>query len=252
MQPNQKEADLKATEAELERLSMRDYITRGELATVRLGMSPREVKSRIGSSMLGDKNEPSRWDYLVKHGEGASEEFVRWGVYFQGGKVERIAVLDAGVVAEAEPNLAEAAPVSVPESVPIAAVVMPDPPAAEPIPSESDLDQAGAISDTLSNWASAWSSKNASAYLGFYATTFEHGKKSRKVWEAQRRERLGDRARIQVNLRDVMVNMTSAHSASASFKQEYVSDRYRDVGNKMLILVKVDGQWKIQKEEFVK
>jgi hypothetical protein len=234
MQPNQKEADLKATEAELERLSMRDYITRGELATVRLGMSPREVKSRIGSSMLGDKNELSRWDYLVKHGEGASEEFVRWGV------------------AEAEPNLAEAAPVSVPESVPIAAVVMPDPPAAEPIPSESDLDQAGAISDTLSNWASAWSSKNASAYLGFYATTFEHGKKSRKVWEAQRRERLGDRARIQVNLRDVMVNMTSAHSASASFKQEYVSDRYRDVGNKMLILVKVDGQWKIQKEEFVK
>lgn len=116
----------------------------------------------------------------------------------------------------------------------------------------ADVGDAAAINDMLSNWAAAWSSKDVQGYLGFYAETFEHGKKSRSVWEGQRRARLSDKDTISVSLSDVQIDVQSEVLATVKFKQTYSSNRFNDTGMKTLTLSKASGSWKIQSEEFIK
>lgn len=227
-------------DSDFENVGPRDFITKAELSRVKLGMSPLEVKNRIGAPMLSDKNEEGRWDYVIKQGQGASEEFLPYGVYFKDSKVVRIAALEK----PPESNIAPSAPAP--------AAVAPAPVADAMPAASSDMGEATAISDMLSNWAAAWSSKDTAGYLGFYADDFQHGKKSRKTWESQRRARLSGPETISVTLTDIQVNMKSDTAATVSFKQEYMSNLYRDNGNKVLTLTKASGQWKIQKEEFQK
>jgi hypothetical protein len=287
---------------------MQDYLTPTELAGVRVGMSEDEVKAQVGPAMLKDSTDKSQWVYVVKQGQGASAEFLKWGVFFKKGKVDRIAALESLDALEQPPAVAEAQakaalasaerppvlitgpsalgsydkPMSSAESSSVALEPMPSPqPMAEPPaaafsmspqasapnvapvvssaepppmdnPAMDNLDSAGEISDVLNQWAAAWAAKDVKKYLSFYADTFEPGKLSRKEWEAQRRARLGDRAQIRIKLSDMEVNVLSKHRAKVSFKQEYISDKYRDLGNKMITVVKLSGAWKIQKEEFAK
>lgn len=287
------------SKSDVGKLAMQDYLTQTELAGVRVGMSEDEVKAQVGPAMLKDGADNSQWIYVVKQGQGASAEFLKWAVFFKKGKVERIAALESLDALEQPPAVAEAQakaalasaerppvlitgpsalgsyekPTAPAESSSVALIPTPsaqpmaEPPAAAPSmmpvaasaeqpsmdsqPVDS-LDSAGEISDMLSQWASAWAVKDVKKYLSFYANTFEPGKLSRKEWEAQRRARLGDRAQIRVKLSDVEVNVLSKHRATVRFKQEYASDKYQDVGNKMITVVKLSGAWKIQKEEFAK
>lgn len=301
-----------SSKSDLGRLAMRDYLTRAELAGVRVGMSEDEVKGLIGPAMLHDSADKSQWVYVVKQGQGPSEEFLRWAVFFKRGKVDRIAALESLDTLEQPPAVAEAAaktalvsperpPVLItgpsslgsyssgggapvkpmpaePSSVALAPMPTPSPmeeapaPIPEPAsvmqqqaqaptapvePPVSDqpvdsLDSAGEVSDMLTQWAAAWAAKDVKKYLSFYANTFEPGKLSRKEWESQRKARLGDRATIRVKLSDMEVNVLSNNRATVRFKQEYSSDKYRDVGNKMITLIKMSGAWKIQTEEFAK
>lgn len=116
----------------------------------------------------------------------------------------------------------------------------------------ADVGDAAAINDMLNAWAAAWAAKDVDAYLGFYASTFEHGKKSRESWEKQRRARLSQPATIAVNLSDVQIDLQSEALATVKFKQDYSSNRYKDSGMKILTLSKASGAWKIQSEEFQK
>lgn len=287
------------SKSDVSKLAMQDYLTPTELASVRVGMSEDEVKAQVGPAMLKDGSDKAQWIYVVKQGQGASAEFLKWAVFFKKGKVDRIAALESLDALEQPPAVAEAqakAALASAERPPVlitgpaalgtyekstppaksssvellptpSAQPMVEPPAAAPsmmpvaAPAEQpsmgsqpvdSLDSAGEISDTLNQWAAAWAAKDVKKYLSFYANTFEPGKLSRKEWEAQRRARLGDRAQIRVKLSDVEVNVFSSHRATVRFKQEYASDKYQDVGNKMITVVKLSGTWKIQKEEFAK
>lgn len=228
-------------DSEFENVGPRDFITRIDLARVKLGMSPIEVKNRIGAPMMSDTNDQSRWDYVVKTGQGAEEEYVPYGVYFKDDKVVRVAALEkppASTVAAA-PAPAAAAPAAAPEA-----------PAAAPV--DAGLGEAGAIADMLSNWAAAWSAKDVTGYLGFYGSNFKPEKKSRSAWEAERRARLSAPETISVTLTDIQVTMKSDTEAEVKFKQEYTSNRYKDAGSKTLLLSKDGGAWKIKRELFSK
>ncbi|WP_306482247.1 outer membrane protein assembly factor BamE [Limnobacter sp.] len=238
-------------DSDFEHVGPRDFITNIDLARIKLGMSPLQVQNRLGMPMLSAKDQDDRWDYVLKKGQGASEEFVPYAVYFKDQKVVRLAPLTpppAPVVeAPAEAPAVDASAVAAPEAS-AGEVMAPEPSLAV----GADVGDAAAINDMLSNWAAAWSSKDVQGYLGFYADTFEHGKKSRAAWEGQRRARLSDKETISVSVSDVQIDVQSEALATVKFKQDYSSNRYNDSGIKVLTLSKASGAWKIQREEFQK
>ncbi|HEX4918027.1 MAG TPA: outer membrane protein assembly factor BamE [Limnobacter sp.] len=245
-------------DSEFEHVGPREFVTKIDLARIKLGMSPLQVQNRLGLPMLSDKNDQSRWDYVVKQGTGAQEEFVPYAVYFKENKVIRVAPLTpppAAIADTSAPAAAAESPVAAPEA---AAAVAVAPDAVEVQAPEAslavgaDVGDAATINDLITNWAAAWSAKDVNGYLGFYADTFEHGKKSRAAWESQRKARLNGPEIIEVVVSDVKIDLQSETLAEVKFKQEYTSNRYKDLGNKTLVLSKASGAWKIQREEFQK
>ena len=234
-------------DSDFEHVGPRDFITNIDLARIKLGMSPLQVQNRLGMPMLSAKDQDDRWDYVLKKGQGADEEFVPYAVYFKDQKVVRLAPLTPPPAPVAEAPAVDASAVTAPD-VAAGEVMAPEPSLAV----GADVGDAAAINDMLSNWAAAWSSKDANGYLGFYADTFEHGKKSREAWEKQRRARLADKETISVSVSDVQIDVQSEALASVKFKQDYSSNRYNDSGIKVLTLSKASGTWKIQSEEFQK
>lgn len=225
----------------------KEFITQGDLSKVRLGMSPLEVRNRLGPPMLGDKEEQDRWDYVLRKGAGATLEYLPYGVTFKDNKVVKISPLEVNAgakFADAAPAAA-AAPVAAPaaEATPVAA---------EPAAPADSGAAVGEINDMLTGWANAWTAKDAKAYLGFYADTFEHGKKSRSVWEGQRKRLLSNKDTITLNLTEVQISLQSDVLAEVSFNQAYTSNKFSDNGAKVLVLNKSSGAWKIQKETFKK
>lgn len=230
-------------DSDFEHVGPRDFITNIDLARIKLGMSPLQVQNRLGMPMLSEKEQNDRWDYVLKKGQGADEEFVPYAVYFKEQKVVRLAPLTPPPPAPVEEVAAVDAP-----AASAGEVMAPEPSLAV----GADVDDAAAINDMLSNWAAAWSSKDVAGYLSFYAETFEHGKKSLEVWQNQRRARLSDKETISVSVSDVQIDVQSEALASVKFKQDYSSNRYKDSGTKVLTLSKASGSWKIQSEEFQK
>jgi len=229
-------------DSDFEHVGPRDFITSIDLARIRLGMSPLQVKNRLGAPMLSAKDQDDRWDYVLKKGQGAQEEFVPFAVYFKDQKVVRLAPLTPPPPAMAEQAMASSADAVAGE------VMAPE----ASLAVGADVGDAAAINDMLSNWAAAWSSKDVRGYLSFYADTFEHGKKSRAAWESQRRARLSDKETISVSLSDIQIDVQSETLATVRFTQSYSSNRFNDTGIKTLALSKASGSWKIQSEEFMK
>ncbi|MCE2744892.1 MAG: outer membrane protein assembly factor BamE [Burkholderiales bacterium] len=238
-------------DSDFEHVGPRDFITSDDLTKIKLGMSPLQVQNRLGMPMLSGKDQKDRWDYVLKKGQGAEEEFVPYAVYFKSDKVVRIAPLTPP-----PPGVAQAA-ADAPE-VDTSAVVAPESSAGEVMAPEpslavgADVGDAAEINDMLSNWAAAWSAKDVKGYFAFYADTFEHGKKSRATWENQRRARLSNKETISVIVSDVQIDLQSETLAIVKFRQDYSSNRYKDSGIKVLTLSKASGNWKIQTEEFQK
>lgn len=225
----------------------KDFLTQGDLAKIKVGMSPLEVRNRVGPAMLGDKEEKGRWDYVLRKGSGANAEYLPYGVYFENDKVVKIAQLEPNGAPKMAGEPAAAAPVAAAGAS--AAALPADPAPAAPAPVGDAVNE---INEVLTGWANAWTAKNSAAYLGFYADTFEHGKKSRKVWESERRKRLAAPDTITLNLTDVQITLQSDVLAEVSFKQAYTSNKFTDNGSKTLVLSKASGTWKIQKETFSK
>ena len=119
-------------------------------------------------------------------------------------------------------------------------------PKAQPaVPDESDE-----VIKTIEAWAKAWSDKNVTAYLAFYASSFRpHGGSSRAAWEKSRRERIGKPKSIQVAITNPKVSLTDTTHARVSFKQSYHSDAIRSNTTKTLEMVKTGEKWLIQQEQ---
>ena len=116
--------------------------------------------------------------------------------------------------------------------------------------------QAVALADTrevgyaIAAWARAWSERDVSRYLGFYAGEFipDRGL-SRSVWEGQRRKRLRSPSSISVTIHELRLEPLAADRMIARFTQDYAADTYRETGTlKMLVLVREAGGWRIAVE----
>lgn len=149
-----------------------------------------------------------------------------------------------GPGAKPVPDVAEkSAPAIVsPASPPAPAKV---PPAATKAVSESDE-----IVKVLKAWAAAWSAKDVTAYLRFYAADFKTpGNQPRAEWENSRKLRIQAPKSISVTLDAIKVRLTGTSTALASFRQNYKSDTLKSMGaTKTVVLTKSGGKWQILEE----
>ena len=156
-------------------------------------------------------------------------------------------------IAPAKPEPAKPAPA--PVVAPAPAPVKPEAtkPAPEvkptPAPAESKVDAEAAVLKTLNDWADAWSDKNVSGYLGYYARDFKvPGGENRAAWEKSRKARIGKAKSIQVAIESPRVTFSDASHASVTFRQSYKSDALSTSTQKTIVLVKSGGKWLIQQE----
>ena len=106
------------------------------------------------------------------------------------------------------------------------------------------------ITSVIEQWRAAWSAKDPSAYLAFYAADFKPESLTRPRWEVQRRERLTKTAFIFVNLSNLQIKLNGGTSATATFTQQYESETVKEAGQKTLALGNYGGQWLIREETF--
>jgi tetratricopeptide (TPR) repeat protein len=105
------------------------------------------------------------------------------------------------------------------------------------------------IKKSLQNWSSAWSSKNTNGYLSAYSPSFKPIDGTEKAtWEAKRKARINEKGEINVSVQEPQINI-KGNKATVVFKQVYKSDKLRDINQKTLEMVKVNGEWKIEKEK---
>jgi len=123
-------------------------------------------------------------------------------------------------------------------------------PAVAPAAAEPKVaDASGDIAKTLDAWAAAWSKKNVKAYLAYYARDFQTpGGESRAAWEGERAKRINKPGSIQVSIEGLRVTAEGADRASARYRQHYRSASLKTSSNKVLVMVKHDGRWLIQRE----
>jgi ketosteroid isomerase-like protein len=107
------------------------------------------------------------------------------------------------------------------------------------------------IRQMIAQWVGAWSRRDASAYLSFYAADFALPEgMQRAEWAAQRQSRLAKYHLIEVNLSTIKINYHGGDTATARFYQDFRADNYRETGTKKELLLKnVQGQWLIVSEQ---
>ena len=105
-----------------------------------------------------------------------------------------------------------------------------------------------AVSKALQEWAGAWSRKDVSAYLGYYASDFQTPNGvSRKAWEAERSQRIGKSDKLLIEVDELKVSF-DGDKATVRFKQHYSSPTAKGSVGKTIIFVKARGRWLIQQE----
>ena len=154
----------------------------------------------------------------------------------------------------AKPAVVAAAPVVIaPAPAPAApAAVVPSKPAL-PVAVATAANGASNAADAevlavVQAWANAWSSKNVDAYLAQYAQSFKaNDGGSRKIWAAERRERIENKKSIRVVVEKPAVTI-AGDKAVVKFRQGYEADALKTSSAKTLTLTKSEGSWRIVSE----
>lgn len=153
------------------------------------------------------------------------------------------------------PVTAQAEPAAVTAAAPAPAIKQPPGPVKPPAPevktasllARSDTAE---IKNLLSRWKKAWEGKNLRDYMACYDSTFQSGGMDSKAWKVHK-EKLNRKYRsIAVAIEDLTIEQASPTVATATFRQKYKADDYRDDGLKNLLLLKRGNNWRIKKEEW--
>ncbi len=117
-------------------------------------------------------------------------------------------------------------------------------PKPEPFPKK---DPGKEVINALLAWANAWSNRDATNYVKAYLENYATPGKTNEAWAAGRRWNFKNKKYIKVTLSNIHIQ-PDGDQYSATFKQQYQSDTYKDVVNKELRFVQQSGRWKIAKE----
>ncbi len=101
----------------------------------------------------------------------------------------------------------------------------------------------------LHDWAQAWSSQDVDAYLACYADAFiPPAGKSRQQWEVQRRSRLANPKKINIQINKLQFEQLDNGHLQVDLIQSYKSDVYSDQTRKVFILGAAETGWGIYRE----
>ncbi len=153
----------------------------------------------------------------------------------------------APAVPVAKPSTpAPAAPTAVPAVVAPATTISAAP--AKPVASDSAAQESRQVEAAVQAWATAWSAKDITAYLGAYGKEFDPaGQQTRNAWEEERRKRIVGKTSISVKLEKLSVTVNGA-KAIAKFRQDYRAGALAVSSRKTLELAKTGNRWLIVKE----
>lgn len=104
------------------------------------------------------------------------------------------------------------------------------------------------VEKTVLGWLAAWREKDFKSYSAYYADTFSHGGAGLGAWLERKRRTFDTAGSISVEVEGLSVSIGGV--AEVSFRQRYSSDAYSDEGIKELTMVRTDGGWKIESEEW--
>lgn len=132
------------------------------------------------------------------------------------------------------------APAATPAATPVAV--------AKPALPDASSEEVKQVEKAVQAWATAWSAKDMTAYLGAYGKEFTPpGKRSRAAWEDDRRKRIVGKTNISVKLDNFSATVDGG-KAVAKFKQHYRAGALVVSSRKTLELVKAGDRWLIAKE----
>lgn len=160
--------------------------------------------------------------------------------------------------APASTKVATAAPVP---AKPVAAAPEPkiaavDKPLAKPVTKPEPVAKVEPVRDdarddvvkVINAWAKAWSNQDVKAYLSYYSNEFQApGGQSRAAWAEGRRARIVGKEEISVKVESPQVTV-DGNTATAKFRQVYVSDKLTANSRKTLVFTKQGSKWQIRQE----
>lgn len=98
-------------------------------------------------------------------------------------------------------------------------------------------------------WRKAWQNRDIDAYMSFYSPSFHSESLDYLGWGLKKTEIFRTAENISVKISDLWV-LIEGNRAMAGFVQHYEQTPYKDVGEKILILEKLNSTWKIISEEW--
>jgi tetratricopeptide (TPR) repeat protein len=107
------------------------------------------------------------------------------------------------------------------------------------------------VIENVRSWAGAWSDRNVSQYVSFYAPNYSTNRKNRSQWIADRKIKIGNKKFIEVKVSDFSQNLTSNGLVRVRFVQSYRSNTVFDTVRKELTFKKFPSGWKIVGERIV-
>ncbi len=124
-------------------------------------------------------------------------------------------------------------------------------PTPPPKAKERAVDVDRQIHAMLHSWLSSWRRKELGLYISHYAREFKSGNMDRRAWRRHKAYLNKVYKKIDIKVRDLKIKVQGSR-AKVSFVQLYRSDWHRDVGKKVLELVKERGKWRIISETWEK
>jgi hypothetical protein len=105
------------------------------------------------------------------------------------------------------------------------------------------------VLEALSAWAGAWETKNLTKYFAHYVDDFAGDLPNAKAWRQSRKIKILHSPHIKVSLSEIQV-LRHQGMVEVTFKQNYESATYQDIGHKTLVMKYLKGRWLIKKELF--
>jgi tetratricopeptide (TPR) repeat protein/ketosteroid isomerase-like protein len=100
----------------------------------------------------------------------------------------------------------------------------------------------------VNQWAGAWSARDVTRYLSFYAPYFKTPNgQTVDAWKKSRAARISGKSRISVTVEAPRVTL-DGDIAIVKFRQVYASDSFRETSAKILVLTRHDDSWQILEE----
>lgn len=107
-----------------------------------------------------------------------------------------------------------------------------------------------ALLKTLTEWAEAWSRRDAEAYFAAYDERFVPADgATREAWRRRKLQAFDATNSLEVKIDSPVVERTEEGTATVTFKQYFRSDSYRDAVLKQLLMVERDDRWLIVEEK---